>query len=150
MRRATMKSEQVEELIGRARVARERAYAPYSRFLVGAALLAASGRIYEGCNVENASPVLGVCAERVAILQAVAAGEREFKALAVMSEPGAMPCGACRQVLAEFVPEGQEFLVIVADTSGRSRAFPLGELLPHPFPAQNLCSMLGTRSKPEG
>ena len=139
--------DELRELVARAEAARSRAYAPYSHFPVGAALLAVSGRIYEGCNVENASPVLGVCAERVALLAAVAAGEREFKALAVVSEGGAMPCGACRQALAEFVPAGGQFLLIVADTSGRSQTFHLAELLPHPFPAENLHSILGRPSE---
>lgn len=116
--------------MSRARAARERAYAPYSGFAVGAALLAGSGEIYEGSNVENVSHSLAICAERVALFRAVAEGEREFLSLAIASEGGATPCGACRQVLAEFA---EELEVIVADTRGEWRRFTLGELLPARF-----------------
>jgi cytidine deaminase len=96
------------DLLARAREARANAYAPYSRFPVGAALLAADGRVFTGCNVENASYGLTNCAERVAIGKAVSEGAREFAAIAVIGpedgEPCA-PCGACRQVLYEFGPE---------------------------------------------
>ncbi|MBI5396342.1 MAG: cytidine deaminase [Verrucomicrobia bacterium] len=119
-------------LVAAARAARKRAHAPYSRFHVGAALLAASGTIYRGCNVENASYGLTICAERVALASAVAAGERRFVALAVASAGGVTPCGACRQVLAEFAPT---LKVIVTDAAkrGRCRTFVLDELLPHRF-----------------
>lgn len=120
------------ELVRKAVEARGLAYAPYSNFRVGAALLAKDGRIFYGCNVENASYGLTVCAERVALFKAVAEGVREFLALAVAggSEPCA-PCGACRQVLYEFAPD---LLVIMADGEGRSwRAGRLSELLPHGF-----------------
>lgn len=128
-----MKKGQIEELISRALAARERAYAPYSGFAVGAALLASSGKIYEGCNIENVSHGLAICAERVALFRAVADGEREFVALAVASEGGAMPCGACRQVLAEFA---EELAIIVADTEKTWRIFTLEELLPERFGAR--------------
>ncbi|HIC94094.1 MAG TPA: cytidine deaminase [Anaerolineae bacterium] len=116
-----------EELIALAAEARERAYAPYSRFAVGAALLAKSGRVYTACNVENVSYGLSVCAERAAVFKAISEGEREFEAIAVVTEKGVTPCGACRQVLREF---GEDLRVIVADASGRYRVFGLRELLP--------------------
>jgi cytidine deaminase len=119
-------------LIAEARQARRKAYARYSKYRVGAALLAASGRIYRGCNVENASYGLTVCAERVAFLNAVAAGERRFVALAVVTDGAATPCGACRQVMAEFAPK---LKVLVADAKkrGSARTFLLDELLPSRF-----------------
>jgi len=128
-----VKKGEVEELISKALAARERAYAPYSGFAVGAALLTSSGKIYEGCNIENVSHSLAICAERVALFRAVAAGERQFSRIAIVSEGGAMPCGACRQVLAEF-SGGLE--VIVADTEGAWRLFTLEELLPKRFGAK--------------
>ena len=119
-------------LIAEARGARRNAYARYSKFRVGAALLTASGRVYRGCNVENASYGLTVCAERVAYFNAVAAGERRFVALAIVSDGAATPCGACRQVMAEF---GPELKVLVADAKRRGpvKTFLLNELLPSRF-----------------
>ncbi len=95
---------QDEELLQRAKEARDLAYAPYSSFAVGAAVLASSGKIYIGCNIENASYGMTICAERVAIFSAIAAGERKFLALAVVcdTEEFCRPCGACRQVMEEF------------------------------------------------
>lgn len=95
------------ELMTQAEIARRSSYSPYSKFSVGAALLGRSGRVYHGCNVENASFGLAICAERVAVFNAVGEGEREFLAVAVTAGPGhsAAPCGACRQVLHEFSPE---------------------------------------------
>lgn len=116
-----------DQLVKAAWQAREAAYAPYSNFSVGAALLAADGRIFPGCNVENISYGLTNCAERVAIGAAVAAGVREFVAVAVVADTGVpiSPCGACRQVLAEFgVPR-----VMLANRSERIE-FTLAELLP--------------------
>jgi cytidine deaminase len=116
-----------EALLEAAWDARQRAYAPYSNFAVGAALLAADGRIFAGCNVENLSYGLTNCAERVAIGAAVAAGMRDFLVVAVVADTGVpiSPCGACRQVLAEFgVPR-----VILANRSERLE-FTLDELLP--------------------
>jgi len=113
-----------------AREARARAYAPYSRFAVGAALMAADGTMFTGANVENASYGLSICAERNAVVHAVAEGFREFTAIAVVSGNGVTPCGACRQVLAEFAPE---LIVIVADTAGNRRVYRLSELLPDAF-----------------
>lgn len=116
--------------------ARQKAYAPYSGFLVGAALLGKSGRVYTGCNVENASYSLTICAERAALFRAVAEGERDFEAIAIVTETGAAPCGACRQVLREF---GQNLRVIVADTKGNRKEYTLAELLPNGFDPKDLC-----------
>lgn len=124
--------EDFAELLDCARVARAAAYASYSGFAVGAALQAAGGQIFCGCNVENASYSLTVCAERVALFAAVAAGVREFSALAVVAdspEPVA-PCGACRQVLYEFAPDLQ---VILANLQGRQKKMRLRDLLPEAF-----------------
>ncbi len=125
------------ELVAVAREARDKAYAPYSGFAVGAALQARSGRIYSGCNVENASYGLTVCAERVAIFKAVCAGEKEFDALAVVTETLATPCGACRQVLAEF---GLDTRVIVTDLENRRESYTVGDLLPIAFTSESLRS----------
>lgn len=123
----------IADLLAAAWQIRGRAYAPYSRFKVGAAVLGTTGRIYCGCNVENASFGLTVCAERVAVFQAVAAGERELTALAVVSDAPvpAMPCGACRQVMAEFGIE----LVVAANLAGQYRCIRLSDLLPQAFSA---------------
>lgn len=122
-------------MVAAAAAARERAYAPYSHFAVGAALRAADGAIYVGCNVENASYGLTICAERNAVAHAVASGARDLVAIAVVTENGVTPCGACRQVLAEF---GPEMTVIVADTRGNRRIYMLGELLPDAFGPEQL------------
>jgi cytidine deaminase len=105
-----------QDLIQHAIEARRWAYAPYSNYPVGAALLADSGRVYCGVNVENAAYPTGICAERVAVYKAVSEGEREFQAIAVVTANGGTPCGSCRQVLSEF---GLEIRVIVADEQGR-------------------------------
>jgi cytidine deaminase len=119
-------------LIAAAQAARRHAHAPYSRFRVGAALLTVGGKIYTGVNVENASYGLTICAERVAIGKAVSEGHRSFRAIAIAA-PGAnpAPCGACRQVLAEF----GDCLVICVDSRHprRVRIYQLAELLPHAF-----------------
>jgi cytidine deaminase len=126
------------ELVDRAQQARERAYAPYSSFPVGAALLGRSGRVYTGCNVENAAYPLVTCAERTAVTKAISEGEREFEAIAVVTATGATPCGACRQILREFSgPEG-DLRVIVADTAGHVRTFTITELLPEGFTPDQL------------
>lgn len=119
-----------QALIEAAKGARDHAYAPYSKFRVGAAVLGASGRIYFGCNIENVSYGLTVCAERVAIFRAVTEGEREIVALAVVTESGATPCGACRQVLYEF---GSIARTIVAKSDGSFREIGMEELLPQAF-----------------
>ena len=107
--------EKRQELIDVARQARQWAYAPYSHYAVGAAVLPASDRIYDGVNVENAAYPTGICAERVAVFKAVSEGERKFIAVAVVTDNGGAPCGACRQVLSEF---GQDTLVLLADSQG--------------------------------
>ena len=124
-----------DELVAMAVEARERAYAPYSGFPVGAALLTSSGQVFTGCNVENSLFGLTICAERVAVFKAVCAGERAFTAIAVATAPGASPCGSCRQVLREF---GRDLRVLVADTDGNSREFTLDQLLPNAFPDWSL------------
>jgi cytidine deaminase len=121
-----------ENLIKAATQARESAYAPYSRFKVGAALLARDGRVFTGSNVENLSFGLTNCAERTAVFTAVTLGVRLFKGLAVVTagtEP-VTPCGACRQVLSEFAPD---LWVVCATTGGKRKLFYLSELLPHGF-----------------
>jgi cytidine deaminase len=110
---------------------RERAYAPYSNYRVGAALVTPSGRYFTGANVENAAYPTSMCAERVAIFKAVSEGEREFVALAVVTGNGGTPCGSCRQVMAEF---GLDTVVLIADAQGVLRQeASLSELLPGAF-----------------
>jgi cytidine deaminase len=123
-----------QELISLGAEARHKAYAPYSHYTVGAALLTASGKVYTGANVENASYGLAICAERTAAVKAVSEGERDFVAIAVVTENGGTPCGACRQVLNEF---GPDMRVLIADAAGKYQAYQLPELLPASFgPAQ--------------
>lgn len=122
-----------EELLAAARKAREKAYAPYSNFHVGAAVLGASGRIYSGCNVENASFGLTCCAERNAIFAMVTAGETEMREILVIgeSEEFLPPCGACRQVIAEFaLPPA---VVHMCNREGQSRDTTVAELVPFIF-----------------
>ena len=133
---AVVTADQQAELVQRAVAAMDWAYAPYSKFPVGAALLAASGRIYDGVNVENAAYPAGVCAERTAVFKAVSEGEREFVAVAVATRGAGAPCGVCRQVLAEF---GYNMTVILADTDGSVRLMTtLAALLPEAFLPQHL------------
>ncbi|MHB1296129.1 MAG: cytidine deaminase [Anaerolineae bacterium] len=140
VRLASSFSAEWQALLAAALDARSRAYAPYSRFPVGAAVQGASGRVYQGCNVENVSSGLTVCAERVAIWTAVAAGETALRALALVTEPGSTPCGACRQVMQEFArnPVAGDLPVLVADTAGHAWLTSLAELLPVPFPTAEL------------
>lgn len=119
-----------QDLYQAALKARDRAYAPYSRFPVGAAIRARSGAVFVGCNVENASSGLTVCAERVAIWNAVAAGETVFDRLVVVTENGSTPCGACRQVLFEFAPA---LIVLISDTLGKGFSTSMSALLPEAF-----------------
>ena len=123
----------MKELVERAIAMAKMAYAPYSHFQVGAAVLAESGKIYGGANVENASYGATVCAERSAIFAAVNAGERTLKAIAVT----ATPCGICRQVMREFC-DPKAFKVIVAKTADDYRVFTLEELLPESFGPEHL------------
>jgi len=125
----------LEELITLAREVRKNAYAPYSGFPVGAALRTASGHVYTGCNVENASYGLSICAERVAVGKAVSEGDRDFEALAVVSETMASPCGACRQVLAEF---GLDTTVVMADLKHSREIHTVRDLLPAAFTPASL------------
>jgi len=125
-----------EKLVQAAIDVRQWAYAPYSKYRVGAALLADSGEIYDGVNVENAAFPTGTCAERAAIFTAVSQGERQFSAIAVVSSNGGAPCGACRQVLAEF---GLDTIVFVADVQGRiQQETTVKELLPGAFGSGDL------------
>jgi cytidine deaminase len=128
--------DEVERLIGAAIAARERAHAPYSGFAVGAALLLDDGVVVSGCNVENASFGLTVCAERNAVAAAMAAGARSFRAIAVVADasPPASPCGACRQVLAEF----GDCAVILANLSGDRSVTSVAHLLPNAFTGRDL------------
>ena len=123
----------ISELIEKALEAREKAYAPYSKFKVGAAVLTAGGKIYTGCNVENASYPVGICAERVAMSKAVADGEREFTVIAIVGsgENYCMPCGMCRQFMAEFCKE--DFEIIVAKSVDDYKIMKIGEILPYTF-----------------
>jgi cytidine deaminase len=113
---SNLSDEERRGLIELAIEARRRAYAPYSHYAVGAALRTKSGRLFTGCNVENAAYPTGMCAERVAVFKAVSEGEREFEVIAVATSNGGSPCGGCRQVLAEF---GLDTLVLIADAHGR-------------------------------
>lgn len=127
-----MTDQQREALVQAAINAREKAYAPYSKFLVGAAVLTSDGQIFGGCNVENASYGLTICAERVAAGTAVAAGSREIIAVAVATPGGHSPCGACRQVLAEF-GGGMTVLLVDTEKSDNIRETTLDRLLPEQF-----------------
>jgi cytidine deaminase len=119
-------------LVKEAKKVRENAHAPYSDYKVGAAILASSGKIYRGCNIENSSYGMTVCAERVALGCAISNGEKELTAIAIVTDddPPATPCGACRQVLSEFQ---KNLIIISANLSGQQVLFRLSDLIPHPF-----------------
>ena len=127
-----MDSSTRSRLIQAALAVQQRAYAHYSQFHVGAALLAASGDIFTGCNVENASYGLTICAERSAVFAAIAAGQQRFEMLAIAARGGASPCGACRQVLVEFAPE-LPILLIDSEYPARINEVNLRDLLPGAF-----------------
>lgn len=124
-----------QDLIRLAVAASEKAYAPYSHYPVGAALRAADGMIYTGCNVENAAYPATICAERVALTAAVAQGKRDLVAIAVATENGGSPCGTCRQVMAEL---GPEMIVYISDANGNFRITSVRALLPDSFTGANL------------
>ncbi len=121
-----------KELILEAKKAMKLAYAPYSNFKVGAALLSSSGKVFTGANLENSSSGLTVCAERVALYKALSSGGKEFTKIAVIAsaEKPITPCGLCRQALFEFSPD---LKVICSNLKGKVRKFTLKQLLPHPF-----------------
>jgi len=121
-----------DALIAAARTAREHAHAPYSNFRVGAAVRAKSGRIFTGCNVENSTYGLTLCAERVAIFKAVSEGERGFDAVAVVTDTDALtpPCGACRQIIWEFCGDAE---VVLANLKGKVEVLQMSALFPRPF-----------------
>jgi len=126
-----LEKEMKDKLIQRAKQAWERAYAPYSNYSVGSAVLTESGEIFDGVNIENAVYPLTICGERVAIFKAVSEGQRSFKAIAVVTRNGGTPCGSCRQVMAEF---GLDTIVLIADTSGELlQEYTVAELLPNSF-----------------
>lgn len=131
--------DQAAHLMARAEAAAQRAYAPYSHFPVGAAILTASGAVFEGGNIENASYPLTICAERAAAAAAAFAGEREFVAVAVATprSPGSTPCGACRQFLNEFKAADGSFVVLL-QTPGQPAQVPFADLLPRAFGPQDL------------
>lgn len=128
----------IQNLIKKAIEAKEYAYAPYSDFRVGAALLAANGKVYTGCNIENVSFGATNCAERTAVFKAVSEGVREFEAIAITGDNGDYlpPCGICRQVLTEFGDDSMK--VILANTVEDYRITTLGEMLPGAFCSKNL------------
>ena len=133
-----------EELIAEAKKARLHAYTPYSHFQVGAALLTSGGKLYHGCNIENAAYGPTNCAERTAFFKAVYEGERSFSKIAIVGGPEGQeademcaPCGVCRQVMREFCSH-EEFEIVLADGAGGSKVFKLEELLPCSFGPENL------------
>lgn len=143
---------ETRELIRRALAARERAYAPYSRFCVGAALLARDGQVFAGCNIENAAYTPTNCAERTAFFKAVSEGVRDFEAICIVGGPagGALsrtaPCGVCRQVMTEFC-DPKTFRVILAVSEDDWKEYRLGELLPESFSPANLAKGSGKQEE---
>ncbi|QEK12435.1 cytidine deaminase [Crassaminicella thermophila] len=125
-----------KNLVKKALEAKKNAYAPYSGFHVGAALLTDNGKIYTGCNIESASYTPTICAERTAICKAVSEGERKFIAIAITGDSEwTYPCGVCRQTIREF---GEDIVVIVAKSEDEYKEYTLKELLPHSFGPENL------------
>ncbi len=144
--------EMKSHLVEQAFLAREGSYSPYSRFKVGAAILAADGRIFLGANIENASYGATICAERTAAVKAVSEGAKPFMAIAVVgapegadfseSEEYAYPCGICRQVLREFIPASGDLIILVAKTPDDYKETTLEALLPHSFGPEDLSYLL--------
>ena len=133
-----LKTQEIDRLAQSATLARDQAYAPHSHFYVGASLLMEDGEMVAGCNVENASYSLSICAERVAASAAIAAGYRKWRAIAIATVGGVTPCGACRQFLAEF---GTDVTVIMVDViNGTKKIKKLSQLLPDAFDAASLPS----------
>ena len=126
-----------DSLISAAKSARANAHAPFSKFKVGAALRTSSGKIFGGCNVENATYGLTVCAERVAIFKAISEGERKFDAIAVVTDTDALtpPCGACRQLIWEFCGDVP---VVMSNLQGKVEELRMSQLFPKPFDSSNL------------
>ena len=132
----SLTDKEIHSLIETANTVRVHAYAPYSKYAVGAALRTKSGRVYTGVNVENAAYPTTICAERVAVFKAVSEGERDFDVIAVVTDNGGSPCGSCRQVLAEF---GLDTIVLISDGSGKlKKTMTVGELLPEAFQPRDL------------
>lgn len=132
----TITEQEKQSLIDLANTARQRAYAPYSNYPVGAALRSKTGRIFTGVNIENAAYPHTICAERVAIFKAVSEGEKEFEIISVVTDNGGSPCGGCRQVMAEF---GLDTIVLMADGSGKLvKETTVKELLPEAFTPKHL------------
>jgi cytidine deaminase len=132
----TLTSEERQALIDLGNTARQRAYAPYSNYPVGAALRTKTGRIYTGVNVENAAYPHTMCAERVAIFKAISDGEKEFEVISVVTDNGGSPCGGCRQVMAEFA---LDMIVLMADGNGKLiKETTVRELLPEAFTPNHL------------
>jgi cytidine deaminase len=132
----TLRDEEIQALVAQADAVRKNAYAPYSKYRVGAALRTRSGRVYTGVNVENAAYTNGICAERVAMFKAVSEGDRDFEVLALVTDNGGSPCGACRQVMSEF---SLDMRVLIADGSGRVvKSLTVAELLPGAFQPSDL------------
>jgi cytidine deaminase len=131
-------------LVSRAKAAKRFSHSPYSKFRVGAALLAEDGTIFTGCNIENSSYGLTVCAERTAIFKAVSEGTRHFTAIAIATDEDAFtpPCGACRQVMMDLAGDID---VILTRKNGHMKLLRLAELLPHPFGGKNLKNVKHTK-----
>ncbi len=128
----------VENLLAEAKIARDRAYAPYSNFSVGAALITKEGKIYHGCNIENAAYSMCNCAERTAFFTAYTAGEREFEAIAVVADTNrpVPPCGACRQVISEL--GNKDMRILLTNLKGDVQELTMSELLPGAFSVEDL------------
>lgn len=131
-----MKNSQFSPLVEMAIAAARHAYAPYSNYHVGAVLRAVDGKLYTGCNVENAAYPATICAERTALVKAISEGERQFDCLVVATRNSGFPCGTCRQMLYEFAPD---LMVVIADFDGNIHCEArLADLLPHGFGPQSL------------